>query len=59
MINRFGKVRLNFQSVMISDRLWLKLKDMSTIDSSLASSLQSVNSSLGNFFAAVITIVLV
>ena len=34
-------------------------KDMSTIDSSLASSLQSVNSSLANFFASVITVALV
>ena len=34
-------------------------KDMSTIDSSLASSLQSVNSSLASFFAAIITVALV
>ena len=38
MTNRFGKVRSNFRSLMISDgvRFW---KDMATIDSSLAGSL--------------------
>ena len=58
MTNRFGKVRFNFQSLMISDgvRFW---KDMATIDSSLAGSLQSVNSSLASFFAAIITVALV
>ena len=57
MINRFGKVRLNFHSAMIFDGFCLK--DMTTIDSSLASSLQSVNSSLASFFAAIITVALV
>jgi hypothetical protein len=32
---------------------------MATIDSSLAGSLQSVNSSLASFFAAIITVALV
>ena len=34
-------------------------KDISTIDSSLAGSLQSVNSSLATFFASIITVALV
>ena len=46
---------LIFNLLMISDGLRFG-KDMATIDSSLAGSLQSVNSSLASFFAAIITV---
>ena len=54
-LERFGLI---FSLLMISDglRFW---KDMATIDSSLAGSLQSVNSSLASFFPAIITVALV
>jgi hypothetical protein len=54
MLNRFGKVSgSNFGTTTL---LILLLKDVMTIDSSLAGSMQAVNGSLATFFAAILTV---
>jgi len=54
MLNRFGKVTFCLSS---SGYRSLPLhQDIETIDSSLAGSLQAVNSSLASFFAAILTV---
>jgi hypothetical protein len=55
MLNRFGKVCLVPLLLRLPSST-LSLQDIETIDSSLAGSLQAVNSSLASFFAAIITV---
>lgn len=53
MLNRFGKVRLH---ILLASMILIYPQDVETIDTSLARSLQNVNSSLATFFAAILTV---
>ena len=55
MLNRFGKVCLAPLRLRLPPST-LSLQNIETIDSSLAGSLQAVNSSLASFFAAIINV---
>ena len=55
MLNRFGKVT---KSIVLTsyNYAYITTKDVMTIDTSLAGSMQAVNGSLATFFAAILTV---